>query len=83
MNIFIILKLNQNLKMNLIFKKELYQEKVLLELLKIVKVNLIINNMQLNILNNQKVILILMNYKLDNKLDLEKNNIFSFGIILL
>ena len=69
MNIFTNLKPNQNLKMNLIFKKELYQEKVLLELLKIVKVKLIINNMQLNMLNNQKVILILMNYKLDNKLN--------------
>ena len=69
MNIFIILKLNNNLKMNLILKKELYQEKVLLELLKIVKVKLIINNMQLNILNNQKDKLILMNYKLDNKLN--------------
>ena len=69
MNIFTNLKLNQNLKMNLIFKKDNYQEKVLLELLKIVKVKLIINNMQLNILNNQKVILILMNYKLDNKLN--------------
>ena len=69
MNIFTNLKLNQNLKMNLIFKKDNYQEKVLLELLKIVKVKLIINNMQLNMLNNQKVILILMNYKLDNKLN--------------
>ena len=55
--------------MNLILKKELYQEKVNLELLKIVKVKLIIKIMQLNILNNQKVILILMNYKLDNKLN--------------
>ena len=69
MNIFTNLKLNQNLKMNLIFKKELYQDKVLLELLKIVKVKLIINNMQLNILNNKKVILISMKYKLDNKLN--------------
>ena len=69
MNIFTNLKLNQNLKMNLIFKKDNSQEKVLLELLKIVKVKLIINNMQLNMLNNQKVILILMNYKLDNKLN--------------
>ena len=51
----------------MILIKELYQEKVLLKLLKIVKVKLIINNMQLNILNNQKVIFILMNYKLDNK----------------
>ena len=66
MIIFIDLKLNNNLKMNLIFKKELYQEKVLLELLKIVKVKLIILIMQLN---NQKLILILMNYKLDNKLN--------------
>ena len=57
------------MKMNLILKKDNYQEKVLLELLKIVKVKLIINNMQLNMLNNQKVILILMNYKLDNKLN--------------
>ena len=57
------------MKMNLIFKKDNYQEKVLLELLKIVKVKLIIKIMQLNILNNQKVILILMNYKLDNKLN--------------
>ena len=69
MDIFTNLKLNQNLKMNLIFKKDNSQEKVLLELLKIVKVKLIINNMQLNMLNNQKVILILMNYKLDNKLN--------------
>ena len=55
--------------MDLIFKKELYQEKVLLELLNNVKVKQIINNMQLNIFNNKKVILILMNYKLDNKLN--------------
>ena len=57
--------------MNLIFKITIiqYQEKVLLELLNNVKVKLIINIMQLNILNNQKVILILMNYKLDNKLN--------------
>ena len=64
--------------MNLIFKKDNYQEKVLLELLKNVKVKLIMNIMQLNILNNQKVILILMNYKLDNKLNklkMNKNNI--------
>ena len=64
--------------MNLIFKKELYYEKVLLELSNNVKVKLIINNMQLNILNNQKVILILMNYKLDNKLNkwkMNKNNL--------
>ena len=35
--------MNNNLKMNLILKKELYQEKVLLELLKNVLVNMIIN----------------------------------------
>ena len=44
MNVFINLKLNNNLKMNLIFKKEIYQEKVLLELLNNVKVKLIIIN---------------------------------------
>ena len=55
--------------MNLIFKKELYQEKVNMELLNNDKVKWIINIIQLNILNNQKVILILMNYKLDNKLN--------------
>ena len=63
MNIFIHLKLNQNLKMNLILKKDNYQEKVLL---KNVLVKLIMNIIQLN---NQKLILILMNYKLDNKLN--------------
>ena len=45
---FINLKLNNNLMMNLIFKKDNYQEKVLLELLKNVKVKLIILIMQLN-----------------------------------
>ena len=40
MIVFINLKLNNNLKMNLIFKKELYQEKVLLELLNNVKVKI-------------------------------------------
>ena len=69
MNIFINLKLNQNLKMNLIFKKEFNQEKVLLELLKNVKVKLIINIMQLNQYKDNKDKLILMNYKLDNKLN--------------
>ena len=53
--------------MNLIFKKDNYQEKVLLELLKNVKVNLIINIMQLNQYKDNK--LVLMNYKLDNKLN--------------
>ena len=55
--------------MNLIFKKEFNQEKVLLELLKNVKVNLIINIMQLNQYKDNKNKLILMNYKLDNKLN--------------
>ena len=49
-NTFIMLKVNQNLKMNLIFKKELYQE-----MLNNVYVKLIINIMQLNILNNNNV----------------------------
>ena len=62
-----ILKLNQNLKMNLILIKELYQENVLL--LKNVKVNLIIIIMQLNQYKDNKDKLILMNYKLDNKLN--------------
>ena len=61
--------MNINLNKNLISIKELYQEKVLLELLKNVLVNLMIIIMQLNILNNQKLMLILMNYKLDNKLN--------------
>ena len=61
---FINLKLNYNLKMNLIFKKEMYQEKVLLELLKNVLVNMIINIMQLNELNNKKNKLILKKLKL-------------------
>ena len=51
MIVFINLNQNKNVKMNLIFKKDNYQEKVLLELLKNVKVKLIINIMQLNILN--------------------------------
>ena len=53
--------------MNLIFKKELYQEKVLLELLNNVKVKLIIIIMQLNKFKDNNIKLILMNYKLDNK----------------
>ena len=39
---FIILKINNNLKKNLIFKKDNIQDKELLELLKNVKVNLLI-----------------------------------------
>ena len=49
------LKVNNNLIMNLILIKELYQEKVLLVLLKNVKVKLIINIMQLNIMNNKNI----------------------------
>ena len=55
--------------MNLIFKKDNYQEKVFLELLNNVKVKLIINNMQLNQYKDNKDNLILMNYKLDSKLN--------------
>ena len=44
--------MNINLKMNLILKKELNQEKVLLVLLKNVLVNLIMIIMQLNEFNN-------------------------------
>ena len=67
MIIFINLKLNYNLKMNLILIKELYQEKVLLELLKNVLVIMIINIMQLNEFNNKKNKLILKKLKQDYK----------------
>ena len=46
--------MNLNLNKNLILQKELNQEKVLLELLKNVLVNMIMNIMQLNELNNNK-----------------------------
>ena len=70
--------------MNLILKKEFNQEKVLLELLKNVKVKLIINIMQLNELNKLILKKLKLVYKyLDKGFNLEKNNIFSFGIILL
>ena len=59
--------MNITLNTNLIFIKELYQEKVLLELLKNVLVNMIINIMQLNILINKKNKLILKKFKLDYK----------------
>ena len=56
--------------MNLIFQKELHQEKDnQIHMLKNVKVNLIINIMQLNQYKDNKDNLILMNYKLDNKLN--------------
>ena len=44
--IYMILKINNNLKKNLIFQQEYNQDKELLELLKDVKVKLIINIMQ-------------------------------------
>ena len=72
--------MNINLKMNLIFKKELYQEKVLLVLLKNVLVNLIIIIMQLNKLNkiNNKLILkkLKLDYKYKMKIILLNNKIF-------
>ena len=55
--------MNYNLNKNLILNKVNYQEKELLEQLKNVKVNLINNIMQLNILN--KIIQILKKFKLD------------------
>ena len=59
--------MNISLNKNLILLKELYQEKVLLELLKNVLVNMIIIIMQLNELNNQNNKQILKKYKLDYK----------------
>ena len=56
--------MNINLNKNLILVKELYQEKVLLELLKNVLVNLIIIIMQLNALNNKNNKQILKKFKL-------------------
>ena len=56
-----------NLMKNLILKKVLFQVKDLLEWLKNVKVNMIINIMQLNIQNNKKKIQILKKYKQDYK----------------
>ena len=57
--------MNITLNRNLILIKELYQEKVLLELLKNVKVKLIRNNiMQLNELNKKKIKQILKKLKL-------------------
>ena len=72
--------------MNLILIKELYQEKVLLELLKNVLVNLIINIMQLNELNkiNNKLILkkLKQDYKYKMKITLLNNQIFIIDNIL-
>ena len=78
--------MNINLNKNLILKKELYQEKVLLELLKNVLVNLIINIMQLNELNNKKNKLILKKLKLVYKYKTNKtlliNKIFIIDNVL-
>ena len=72
--------MNINLNKNLILIKELYQEKVLLELLKNVLVKLIIFIMQLNELNNKKNKLILkklkQDYKYKMKITLLINKIF-------
>ena len=66
--------------MNLIFKKDNNQEKVLLELLKNVLVNMIIFNMQLNELNkiNNKLILkkLKLVYKYKTNKILLNNKIF-------
>ena len=79
--------MNINLNKNLILEKELYQEKVLLELLKNVLVNLIINIMQLNELNNKKNKLILKKlklvYKYKIKIILLINKIFIIENILM
>ena len=78
--------MNINLKMNLILKKELNQEKVLLVLLKNVLVNLIIIIMQLNELNkiNDKLILkkLKLDYKYKMKIILLNNKIFIIENIL-
>ena len=72
--------MNINLKMNLILIKELYQEKVLLELLKNVLVNMIIHIMQLNELNkiyNKQILKKLkLVYKYKMKIILLINQIF-------
>ena len=79
--------MNINSNKNLILIKELYQEKVLLELLKNVLVNLIINIMQLNELNNKKNKLILKKLKLDYKYKMKVilliNKIFIIDNILM
>ena len=71
---------------NLILLKELYQEKVLLELLKNVLVIMIIFIMQLNELNNKNINQILKKlelvYKYKMKIILLINNIFIIDNIL-
>ena len=77
---YIDLIMNIDLNKNLILVKELYQEKVLLELLKNVLVIMIIFIMQLNELNNKKNKLILKKlklvYKYKMKIILLSNKIF-------
>ena len=79
--------MNINLKMNLILIKELYQEKVLLELLRNVLVIMIIFIMQLNELNkiNNKQILkkLKLVYKYKMKIILLNNKIFIIENILM
>ena len=82
MNIFINLKLKNNLMMNLILIKELYQEKVLLELLNNVKVKLIINIMQLNELNKLILKKLKQDYKYKIKIILLINKIFIIDNII-
>ena len=78
--------MNINLKMNLILKKELYQEKVLLVLLENVLVNFIMIIMQLNELNKIKKKQILKKlklvYKYKMKIILLINKIFIIENIL-
>ena len=84
---YISLRMNINLKKNLILVKELYQEKVLLELLKNVLVIMIIFIMQLNELNNKKNKLILKKLKQDYKYKVNKtllsNKIFIIENMLI
>ena len=78
--------MNIELNNNLILVKELYQEKVLLELLKNVLVIMIIFIMQLNILNNKNIKQILKKlklvYKYKMKIILLNNKIFIIENIL-
>ena len=78
--------MNFNLKMNLIFQKDFYQEKVLLELSKNVLVNMIIFIMQLNELNKINKKQLLKKLKQDYKYKMKKilliNKIFIIENIL-
>ena len=78
--------MNINLELNLILVKELYQEKVLLELLKNVLVIMIINIMQLNELNKINIKQILKKlklvYKYKMKITLLNNKIFIIDNII-